>query len=190
MNYGAIQKGKPYDNGSFTVAQVSYLGQIKEVPHVTPYGFFSMPPVGSAWVVIPLRGNDNDMVGFGNDYKNRPTDLKEGDVCLFSTVSKAKLVLRATGDFELIGTKDGFITVPENLTIRAKNANIIATEMITMTAPNLVINANTVINGSLTVIGTIIGNIIQSLGALFWDIDQSVDAHTHNSGTVGPPDNQ
>jgi phage gp45-like len=112
MNYAAKQTGKPYDNGSFTVAQLSYLDQVKEWPHHTPYGFFSMPPINSSWCIFPLRGNDNDMVGCGQDYVNRPKDLKEGDVCIFNTKSKVKIILKTTGEIEIIADTATF-NIPE-----------------------------------------------------------------------------
>jgi len=178
MIFAARQTGKPYDNGSFTVAQLSYMDQVREWPHHTPYGFFSMPPIKSTWCIFPFRDNDNDMFGFGQDYVNRPKDLKEGDVCIFNTISKIKFVFKTDGSVDAYA--------PENINYNCKNFNITATESVKINAPDFIVNGDTTMNGNLTVIGTIIGDIIKSLGELFWATVKAVSTHTHGAG---PPPN-
>lgn len=196
MIVAGIQKKSSFDNDSSVVAQVSFMRQTANVNFITPYGYYAMPPANSAWLIFPLRDNDDDLVGIGNDYVNRPKDLVESDICLFNTKSKAKFIFKASGDVEMycpknlniLAEEDINIEAVENINFTAKNINSNISEMITITTPDVVINGDITQNGNLTTIGTITGNLIKSIGDLFWNAVKSVMNHTHAGGSVPPPD--
>ncbi len=93
----AIQTLKPIDTGIRQFVQVSFLGQTKDVKAVSPYGVFSSAPIGSDWIILSARGNRDDLYGIGNDYKNRIKNLKEYEVALMNTKTKALIFLKDDG---------------------------------------------------------------------------------------------
>jgi len=177
----------PADNSkSVMSAQVSYLGQVKEMPFITPYGLFSSPPINSTWVVIPLRNNADDVVGFGNDYANKPP-LLSGEVCLYNTQTKSKITLdyfgnvnidasvgmnvTAKGNVNITATGNATVTsttatinattavinATTSATINTATANINATTALVVEAPLSIFRGNVIINGTLTATGLITG---------------------------------
>jgi len=145
----------PADNSkSVMSAQVSYLGQVKEMPFITPYGLFSSPPINSTWVVIPLRNNADDVIGFGNDYANKPP-LLSGEVCLYNTQTKSKIILDSSGSIRIESENE--------LNIESIGSTSMNAESITIDAESTTIEAeNTTIDGNST---NITGNLYVATGA-------------------------
>ena len=97
-NLSGRQVGVCDDLGTTNSADISFLGQTKKVPHVTPYGVYTSPPVGSAWILVPLRDNEDDLVGIGCDYAGREKGLLQGELMLYNTLTKAKFKFDESGN--------------------------------------------------------------------------------------------
>ena len=102
--------------------QIKFFDQTKDVAHISPYGLFGSPPLESKWVVFPLRNNPDDMVGFGNDYANRPKDLKEGELALINTKTRTMIKFDENGDFEIYSNNDLNINVDSSVNVTAQDS--------------------------------------------------------------------
>ena len=119
--FGGIQKKPAVDSGAMTTAQVSYLGQTRDVQQITPYGLACSPPNGSTWLLWQVRGNSNDIAGFGNDYKSRPKGLVEGEAVLFNSKTGTIIKLDASGNVVIESAG-----VSSNATITVVGGDVIA----------------------------------------------------------------
>ena len=100
------QKKAANDAGNIQKAQCSFLGQQKDIKQITPYGFYSSSVVGSNWIILSSRANSDDLQGIGNDYKNRPKNLIEGEVVLQNLLTGAYIKLDSVGNINVITDKD------------------------------------------------------------------------------------
>lgn len=101
-----LQKLTPDDTQDLgQKAQVQFMGQTQDIQLITPYGFYSCSPVNSEWVIWSVRGNPSDRVGIPNDYKNRPKNLNEGDVCLVNLVTGDYIKILMNGSINIKTSK-------------------------------------------------------------------------------------
>lgn len=101
MITAGIQRKKADDSGDMGTAQVSAMGQTRDIASITPYGVANSPPKGSVWVIFQLRGNSDDCAGIGNDYKNRFKNLKEGEMAVYNSKSGTHIYLKEDGTIEI-----------------------------------------------------------------------------------------
>lgn len=149
------------DSGSTLVAAVDFLGQTRNVRQISSYGVYSNPPVGSNWIILSSRANSDDLHGIGNDYKNRPKNLLEGEVVLQNLLTGAFIKEHANGDIEVFTSKN--ITATAGLSITANagvnitstaGVNITATAGLaaTVNAPTILVNsADTILTSTVAV---------------------------------------
>jgi len=90
------------DAGDYQIVQGKSLGQVPDFRAITSYGLYSSAPIGSEWVTMNVRGNADDKVGIGNDYVNRQRYLKEGETCLFNTLTSARILEQSDGTLDII----------------------------------------------------------------------------------------
>lgn len=175
---GGKQSAPADDSGSTLRAPCNFLGQNRNVKQISPYGLYGSPVKGSNWIIFSSRANSDDLHGIGNDYKNRPKDLKEGEVVLQNLLTGAFIKLDALGNIE--ATTAGNInasganisaTAALNATITAPNIiassatiTATATAKITATAPEIDLNGYVKIVGGLEVDGIIYGTHAHSNG--------------------------
>ena len=193
MIVAGIQKAKPFTKKHLPSAQMSYMGQTKDIPQMTPYGFFSMPPVNSLWCIFPFRDGDDDLFGFGNDYKNGPSGLVEHDVCLYNTKTKAKFILKADGDIDVYGPKDININADKNINLNAgENINFNSKEFIVKASVKTTIETLAItIDATVGVIDCTnlswTGSVVHG-GGLFISNQVGVSSHKHGGVLAGPSD--
>lgn len=167
------QKKVPKDSGNVQKVQCSFLGQEKDIKQITPYGFYSSSVIGSNWIIFSSRANSDDLQGIGNDYKNRPKNLKEGEVVLQNLLTGAYIKLDSVGNINVVTTKD-IIASAANITATAtNNITATATTKITATAPAIDLNGYVKITGGLEVDGIVFGT--------------HVHPENDNGGPTGPP---
>lgn len=153
-----IKRGKQTsaadDSGSLSLkAPCSFLGQNRNVKQISPYGLYGSPVNGSNWIIFSSLANSDDLVGIGNDYKNRPKNLKEGEVVLQNLKTGAFIKFDASGNIEIITDKD-IVATAANVTITATTAVVTAITA-TITATDINLNGAVKITGSLDVNGVI-----------------------------------
>lgn len=116
---GGKQSKKADDSGSTSVAAVDFLGQTRNVRSITPYGLYNSPVLGSNWIVLSSRANSEDLHGIGNDYKNRPKNLIEGEVVLQNLLTGAFIKLDSFGNIDVSTENSGGA-----ITLKTKNSSI------------------------------------------------------------------
>lgn len=158
---GGKQTKPADDKGGRTKAACNFLGQNRDIKQVSSYGVYSHPPIGSNWIIFSSRANSDDLHGIGNDYKNRPKNLLEGEVVLQNLLTGAFIKFDAVGNIEVFTDKD-IIATAANITASALtnitatagvDATLTAGTNIAVNAPNILVNgANTTITSSTNVI--------------------------------------
>lgn len=187
------------DSGDMLTASCDFLGQTRNVKGVTPYGFYNSPVLGSNWLIFSSRANSEDLLGIGNDYKNRPKNLEEGEVVLQNLLTGSYIKLLANGDIELIteadiiataanitatATNNVTVTAGLNASINATNITATATVAAAIIAPTIIATATTatVTATNINLIGTV--NITGSL------VVNTVVFETHrHAPSIVPPSN-
>jgi len=99
-----------------TLQVTRYIGEVLDgIKHYEPYGLTAHPHAGSSALVMPVGGSSDATVCLVvADSRYRPTDLAEGDACLYNaagrrvwlTATLVKLVgnVEASANVEAIGT--------------------------------------------------------------------------------------
>jgi len=202
---GGKQSKAADDSGSTLVAAVNFLGQTRNVRGITPYGLYNSPVLGSNWIVVSNRANSEDLHGIGNDYKNRPKNLIEGEVVLQNLLTGAFIKEHANGDIEIFTDKDIIATAANvkvtasesvsvdaaaNITATAINITATATATATVSAPAIVANcANATVTA--TAVATVtapainLNGYVKIIGGL--EVDGIVyGTHIHGAGGNPP----
>ena len=173
---GGKQKQIMNDLGNVPKAQVSFLGQTKNVKHLTPYGMWSSPPIGSDWIIFSERSNSDDLQGIANDYINRPKPLFEGEI-IFQNLKTGAFIR-----FDLLGNI--LVFSPASVTVTAQVAINAIAPLITATATTSVAVTAPLVNVTAAVTN-FIGDV-NITGTLTVDGINHND-HLHDENDAGGP---
>jgi len=179
----AFQTGSPSDS-DYPSAQLSFMGQVKDVNTLTPYGHYSAPPKGSEWIVFSSRSNADDKWGIGNIFRKRYAlapdidSLKEGETLHLNVLTGAYIFFKEDGTVEL--------------NAQDKDIDVITTADVNITAANLKITGDVDIDGNVGIDGNVdIGSILSPKGVTNNGVNiGSLHAHggvTTGFGVSGPP---
>ncbi|GAB6854162.1 phage baseplate assembly protein [Asaia astilbis] len=103
-----------------------------DMPYLQEYGFASRPVPGSDAVMTFIGGDrSRGVVVATGDQRNRPKDLKPGEVCLYHPKTKSRIWLKEDGSIALIPangkvTLEGSLTVTEDVTAKEVTASEIS----------------------------------------------------------------
>jgi len=109
------------DNGG-SVQRVQVQGlkgeTLSDIDHAQPYGFAAYPETGKEVILVFVNGDRDQGVALSVvDRDTRPTDLAEGDACLYTSAGTNKVkVVKATGEVVLI-TGDAVTWLPNVLAV-------------------------------------------------------------------------
>lgn len=94
----------------------------EEVPLLQPYGFDSVPPVGSRGLVLGVGGNEEERVMINASSRTRPTDSKESEVSIYT--DNGQRIHLKDDESLIISTKKTTITLAADgsMTIAADDA--------------------------------------------------------------------
>jgi phage gp45-like len=120
----SVQTATADDSKDRQTLKVKFLGQIRDIKQVTPYGLYSSSPVGSEFIVLSARNNPDDLNGMGNDYKNRIKDLKQGEVALYNTITKALVHFKDDGSMYLYSRQGVKVETTGDIDLTGANINI------------------------------------------------------------------
>ena len=90
-----------------------HAGASRRAEHFEGFGLASVPPVNTEAVVLQIAGHQ---VVVATQDRNRPDDLAEGEVCLYSP-GGARVVCRADGSIELAPAAGKNVVVKGNLSV-------------------------------------------------------------------------
>ena len=151
----ALTTGVMDDTKQFPFMQAQFMTKINDIWFMTPYGFYSSPPVGSLGIVFNIQAQEQNRVGIFNDYDRRNKNLKEGELELFNTLTKTRITLKANGDLDIFVNNNEIINIVGNNTIVIggnRNVTIEGNETVTVNAGLVTYNVNEFrINGDLRV---------------------------------------
>ncbi len=151
-----------------------------------PYGFTGVPLKGAELIAAEMEGKREDVIVLvAADRRYRPTDLTQGEVCVY-TDEGDRVHFKRGNTIHIKSKKKVHVDAPEvvadctNATVNAKagittqsktldatataSANITTANLVanassatTVTSPNITLNGNVSINGMLSVMGLIAG---------------------------------
>lgn len=158
------------DDGQFPTQQMTYLGKVADGITVFPYGFHANVTADVLALMFSVQGLPENRLAMPFNTKKRPK-LAAGEVAFFHPPTMSFIIGRANGDLD-IETGDGGTG---NVNINCKQANVTASESVTLDTPE------TTITGNLTVTGdTTLSSTVTSGGK---DIS---DTHTHTGSPTAP----
>ena len=164
------------DDQQFATQQMEYLGKVADGLIVFPYGLHGNVPPDALALMFAVQGNPDNRAAIAWTPKNRPK-LAEGEVAFYHPPTGAFMIWRANGDLDIeTGDSGG-----ANINIKCKQANITASESVTLDTPETTLTGNATVDGNLTVTGsTTLSATVTSNGK---DIS---DTHTHDGSPTAP----
>lgn len=167
-------------NGAeFWTQQISYLGKTSSCWFMSPYGMHSHLPPDTEKVqalFFSAQGHEEAKIGMGWTPKIRP-DLEPGEVAFYHPLTGSTLIFKNSGDIDIVSAKDGN---PTNINIDCDAVTINATGTVTVNAPDMILNGNLQVNGT-----------IDATGIIHSDADVtgpniSLESHTHLGSPTAP----
>ena len=128
---------------------MTFKGKVSNIFQVFPYGLFSNLSNDSLGVTFALDGSENNRAAISGTFHSRPSDLEQGEVCLYHPYTNSFIKFRNSGDIEidsLGGDSPGNITVnchrasvncEENLEVSCVEANISASSSVNIDSPQV-----------------------------------------------------
>lgn len=167
------------DDKQFPESQYEYMGKVKDVVVVYPYGMSAKAPVENLAVLLTV-GHEENSVSIEMSEGTREKGLKAGEAVFGNWVSGSNIKFLANGDIEV--TSNG-------------NVNVTASGTVNVTASSTIVNGNLTVNGNITSSGiiqgvTVIGAAVQGGTLSAGGLDMGT--HTHGgvetgSASTGPP---
>lgn len=172
----------PPDTGQYPVAQVQWSSSstANNVQVITPYGFYSVAPIGSAALMFNIMGQEENRAAIFDNPKGRFKNLKPTEVAVGNPKTKSVIKFLENGDIEVTGVADQNVNITGdvNLTVGG-NVNITATGNTNITSPIVTVNGALNVTGEITAFSGAGGEIN------FTDIETKYNAHTHVSAGAG-----
>ena len=193
MMVGLGRKTQGYgDVGPIQILQVQLgVDEVMDIQRMAEFGFSSMPPDGSSVIALFARGDHSDGVIIATGHiASRPVGLAPGESKLYSQDGKYVYMTASGGIIVFVNGQDVVINNARKVTINASSdvtvncgGNLLAavTGSATITAPNIILNGNVSVEGTIIASGNVTGNGI------------SGDSHVHSGvetgdGTTGVPE--
>lgn len=178
------------DSKQFPFMQAQFMTKVNDIWFMTPYGFYSSPPVNSIGIVFNIQAQEQNRVGIFNDYERRNKNLEEGEVELFNTLTKTRITLKANGDLDVFVNNNEIINITGNDTIVIggnRNVTIQGNETVTVNAGLVTYNVDEFrINGELRVRDDIIDNFPSNSNTL-GGMRSIFNNHVHPENDSGGP---
>lgn len=157
---------------------VRFLSKRQRITIHNPYGITSNPPTNSLGMTFQINGRESTLMGVFDKPDERPVrSLVEYEVLIGNYKTKSHIIFK----------DDGSIVVQSNGNLEADvsgNITIVSSGPVNVTAPSIVANGNTSVNGNLDVSGTISGVTIAASGNLTVGA-LDMGTHVHSGGTIG-----
>lgn len=192
----------PADMGQYPVVQVRWSSNdtANNVHVITPYGYYSVAPVGALATMFNVMGQEENRLAIVDDPKGRFKGLKPGEAVVGSPKTGSKVHFKENGDIEVTGKANQNINITGdvNLTVGG-NVNIIVTGNSTITTTgdstvnttgNILVDTtgNTTINtGGNTKIDTTGTTTIDSTGNMSSTIGGTLVANVTGNTTITSP---
>ena len=178
------------DTGLYPIVKVSYMGRANVVTdYFTPYGVYGSPPVGAEGYCLNIGGSEANRLAMVNLMQERFKTDAAGEVIIGNPLTGAKIHFKADGSIHMVAPGGFVLDVTGSAEINAsENIDLIATEEINETAPQINLNGN---------VGANNGEISMVDGVLSTSEDIVADgislkSHLHSGvqtggGNSGPP---
>lgn len=166
--------GKVDNAGQFPIQQIVYKNKTANAVMIFPYGVYAHAPgQDNLSVLFSIEGLAENKAVMPIVPKLRPRDLEQNEVAFYHPFTESFIKFRNNGDLEIQTTTEG---TQGKVLINCIQANIIASESVSVTSPEIALTADTSITLD-TPIATFTTDV-QIDGAL------NVDGATSLSSTV------
>lgn len=185
------------DDQQFPEQQIKYKGKVANAIMLWPYGMHGNAAIDSLLLMMNIGADDSNRAGIPLSLKDRPM-MAADEFCLFHPKTQSIIHFKSnSGDIDIDVVKNN----QGNININAVQANITASNSVTIDTPETTITGNVQIDGALNVNQDITGlmDIIATAlvqGATLTisgagSIDgQDYKSHTHAQGNDSDGDTQ
>lgn len=122
------------DSANFARCQVSYMGKVKNVEIVFPYGLAANLPKESLVLLFSVMGQEENMAGIGNLPGSRFKNLKEGEVVVGNPLTGAYVKFDEVGAVSVYGATTVNITAAGTVAIASDAVTVNCDSDVTVTA--------------------------------------------------------
>lgn len=152
--------------------QVSSLGRLGDSAIISPYGLYADLPASTLLKEIASNA-------FLSVTEERPSDTEQGEPVFFHPATNTRIIPRNNGDLDISTVDAG-----GNVNIETVNANITASDSVTVDTPITTFTGDVQIDGALNVDGDItsLANIIAAL------LVQGATLTISGNGSIGGKD--
>lgn len=133
------------DDQQFATQQMEYLGKVADGLIVFPYGIHGNVPPDALALMFAVQGNADNRAAIAWTPKDRPK-LKEGEVAFYHPPTDAFIIWRQSGDLDIETGEGG----SANVNVNCKQANITASESMTVDTPESTFTGNMTVQGQIT----------------------------------------
>lgn len=176
------------DDKQFATQQMEYLGKVADGLIVFPYGIHGNVPPDALALMFAVQGSADNRAAIAWTPKDRPK-LKEGEVAFYHPPTDAFIIWRQSGDLDIETGNGG----TANVNVKCKQANITASESVTVDTPestftgNVQVDGNLVVDGDITSLANIIATALLQGANLTVSGTGSIDGrdfttHSHTQG--------
>lgn len=168
--------------------QLSLLaGMVRDaVNNPEPYGFTARPLAGALLYWLALGGDLNKLTALiASDPRHRPTDLLEGEVCLY-TDEGDEIRLKRGRIIAVTCGGEVQITAANKITATAPAVDIIASTKVLLDTPNCEITGNLSVGGTGVVNGALSSaTSVSDPDGSMSEMRDTFNTHTHGGVTTG-----
>lgn len=152
------------DKGPFLGGQAAWASEKSgDIEIVEPWGFHSVPPIGSIALMLSVLGHEENRAAFVNDPTKRLRGLKPGEVAVGNWPARSYIKFLNNGDIQITGSNNAVITLTKDMNLTVKgdtNINITGNNNITITGNNVInVSGDTTINSSGDLSATVGGDL-------------------------------
>lgn len=186
------------DTGQMPVTQVTWssFNTTNNVQVITPYGFYSVAPVGSMALMFNIMGQEENRAAILDNPKGRFKNLKPTEVAVGNPKTTSVIKFLENGDIEITGKADQNINITGNVNLTVGgNITVNVTGDMTSTIGGTLtadVTGNTTItspivkvDGTLQVTGEISAFFGTGNEINFTDIETKYNNHKHTEFDVG-----
>ncbi len=134
------------DNEDQPISQIEYMDRAATSVMIWPYGMGAVAPADALCITMSVGADEVNRASIATVPKSRVKGLKPGETFFGNPITGSLFIFLQDGKLNATIKGDMDLTIDGKLTVTSK-------EDIEMTAPNVIINGNIEVSGSLNALG-------------------------------------
>lgn len=158
------------DDKQFPIQQISYMGKTADCVMVFPYGMHGNASEDSIVLMFGVNGDSANRAGIPGTPQERPK-MAANEFCMYHPKTQSIIHFKNNGDIDIDTVKNQ----SGNININTTQANVTASDSVTIDTPETTITGNLTVQGDTSLTDTVTSN----------GVDIS-DTHTHSGSPSAP----